>query len=184
MIQYLITDPKHYTSDIDRFSHTLERAYKNHFIDFASFRDKGESRNKVELAKAFLAISKRYKIKKRFISRYIDIAKKLDFDGVHLNSDQYELFQECQESALEVIASCHNLCDVERCASSGIEMVTLSPIFSSPNKEKAKGIGFLEEIIQKTDMKIIALGGIISQKEVAAIERTGAYGWASIRAFL
>lgn len=86
---YLITDPNYFSDNKEIFKEKLIAVLKNHKIDFACFRDKS-SKNIEELAKIFLQICKEFKIENILINSNISLAIKLGFDGVHLNSQQFD----------------------------------------------------------------------------------------------
>ena len=58
-------------------------------------------------------------------------------------------------------------------------------IFDTPNKGQSKGVDKLNEVIEKfPNLKIFALGGIIQNEQINEIEKTKAFGFASIRYFI
>lgn len=65
----------------------------------------------------------------------------------------------------------------------GADYVTYSPIFVSPNKGKPKGVEDLQKLLEKTEIKVFALGGIVSHEQIDLVEESGVYGFASIRHF-
>lgn len=181
---YLITDPIYFSNNKEIFKEKLIAVLKNHKIDFACFRDKS-SKNIEELAKIFLQICKEFKIENILINSNISLAIKLGFDGVHLNSQQFDKIENAKKSNLITIISCHNLEELEKAMNKNIDFVTYSPIFDTPNKADAKGVDKLNEVIEKfPNLKIFALGGIIQNEQIKEIEKTKAYGFASIRYFV
>ena len=80
------------------------------------------------------------------------------------------------------------ICDLEeleKAMNKNIDFVTYSPIFDTPNKGQSKGVDKLNEVIEKfPNLKIFALGGIIQNEQIKEIEKTKAYGFASIRYFI
>ena len=94
------------------------------------------------------------------------------------------MIKEAKNQNLFTIISTHTFKEIEKAQKFGADAVTFSPIFYTPNKGKPKGVKELKKAITTfPDIKIIALGGIVSDKEVLQIQRTGAYGFASIRYF-
>lgn len=181
---YLITDPQFFTNNPQTFKEKLKKVLSNHKIDIACFRDKS-SKNIEELAKSFLQVCKEFKIKKILINSNIDLAKSLSFDGVHLNSTQFDKIDFAKSLNLFTIISCHNFDELEMALKFGSKFVTYSPIFDSPNKGEAKGIENLKNTIDKfPKLNIIALGGIITKEQIKQIQNTKAYGFASIRYFI
>lgn len=181
---YLITDPNYFSDNKEIFKEKLIAVLKNHKIDFACFRDKS-SKNIEELAKIFLQICKEFEIENILINSNIYLATKLGFDGVHLNSQQFDKIENAKKSKLITIISCHNLEELENARKQNIDFVTYSPIFDTPNKGKAKGVEKLKETIENfPNLKIFALGGIVSTSQIEKIKETNAYGFASIRYFV
>lgn len=192
MIQYLITDPKYYTSNPITFkkilTHNLSiptQESENEFgnVDIACFRDK-KSANFEELAKIFVEVCKEKNIQKILINSDLELAIKLKATGVHLTSTQFDKIQIAKQNKLFVIISCHTKDEIVQAKNKGADMVTYSPIFATPNKGKIKGCKDLANIIREINIPIIALGGIISQEQINQIKTTKANGFASIRYFI
>ncbi len=178
MVKYCITDPSFYHS-IQTFQAYLENIFQYKRPDFIAFRDKVNI-NKEKYIERFLEICKYYKMKKAFLNSTIDES----FYGVHLNSKQFHLIKEAKEKKLFTIISTHSIEEIKKAQKLGVDAVTFSPIFSSPNKGKPKGIEELQKVVQSfPTIKIIALGGIILEEHIKEIEKSGAWGFASIRYF-
>jgi len=170
MQSYLITAKPSYS--------TLRR----YMPDFALYRDKDNSAYALE-AQNFLAMAKPFKNMKTFLHQEADLAKKLGATGVHLTSMQFDDITHAKELGLEVIISTHTQEEVHLAEVRGADYVTYSPIFATPNKGEPKGVDALREIVEKSKIKIFALGGIVSDEEVEKLEGSGAFGFASIRYF-
>ncbi|WP_418186197.1 thiamine phosphate synthase [Aliarcobacter vitoriensis] len=184
MKSYLITDPKYFSDNPKIFKQTLENSLKLHKIDLACFRDK-TSTNFEELAKLFLDTCKEFNIKNIYLNSNIQLAKDLNFDGVHLNSTQFEKIGFAKNLNLKTIISCHNHKELKLAFDKKVDFVTYSPIFDTPNKSEAKGIEDLKQTIKEfNSLNIFALGGIIKDIQVKKISQTNAYGFASIRYFI
>lgn len=151
--------------------------------DFILYRDKENPNYHVEALK-FVQLCLEVKNLKYFLHQDVDLAKKLGATGVHLTSSQFEKIEYAKSLNLEVIISTHSLEEVQIAQEKGADYVTYSPIFASPNKGEPKGIENLKTLLQKTDMNIFALGGIVEQKEVDLIKKSDVYGFASIRYFI
>ncbi|AXH08748.1 thiamine phosphate synthase [Malaciobacter halophilus] len=184
MKHYLITDPKYYSNNTTLLRKNLIRAFKNHKVDIACFRDK-ESSNIEDLAKTFVEVCKEYNIKTILINTHINLAKELNATGVHLNSEQFDSIKEAKEKDLYTVVSCHSYDDIQKAQNLHANCVTYSPIFEVANKPKAKGINKLKEAVRVfEDIDIIALGGIVDDSHVEKITNAKPYGFASIRYFL
>jgi thiamine-phosphate pyrophosphorylase len=152
-----------------------------HDIDIIVYRDK-ETTTYEKNAKIFLNHTQN--IERRLLHTDYKLAVRLKADGVHLNSKQFAYIQEAKALGLFVIISTHSEKEALEAQRLGADMVTFSPIFPTPNKGEPKGVKRVEELVKSLDIPLIALGGIVSQKEVLACKEAGAKGFASIRYFL
>jgi len=183
MQKYLITSNEFYTQNSDVFYKTLNRELKKHKPEYALFRDKTAT-NYEELAYVFALTCKEVGGVKSFIHQDISLAKSLGVDGVHLTSKQFLEIEKAKSRNLEVIISTHSYDEVLQAQKLGADAVTYSPIFVSPDKGEPKGVQDLEELLSKCEIKVFALGGIVTDLHVEMIAKTKAYGFASIRYFV
>ena len=151
--------------------------------DFALYRNK-ESDEYAFHAQNFLQMCRTIPTLKAFLHQDYALAHSLNAAGVHLTSQQFDEIEKAKALGLEVIISTHRYEEVQKAKELGADYVTYSPIFATPNKGEPKGVADLQRLCAQSNMKIFALGGIISEKEVCALEGSGAYGFASIRYFL
>ena len=98
------------------------------------------------------------------------------FDGIHFPSTKLD---EIKKYDTLTIASTHNISEVKKAKTANF--ITFSPIFDSKGRT-GLGIEKLNEIA-KLHPNVLALGGIISEKEVEIIKNSKAKGFASIRYF-
>jgi thiamine-phosphate pyrophosphorylase len=182
MHKYLITSSKFYTDTPEIFRQILQTQLEKHQPSYALYRDKS-TLNYNNLADNFLEVCSKFENLKSFIHQHVDLAKKLNASGVHLTSLQFSEIERAKNLGLEIIISTHTHEEVLRAQKFGADAVTYSPIFASPNKGKPKGIDDLKELIDKCDINIFALGGIVTKEQVEMIEQSKAYGFASIRYF-
>jgi thiamine-phosphate pyrophosphorylase len=180
---YLITDPAYYTNNPTTFAQKLQYVYENHSVAFACFRDKA-SDNIWELAKLFVDISIKNSIKNIYINSDINLAISLNATGVHLPSNRLDDIQKAKNASLKVIYSTHNHKEIEDAIKKGADYITYSPIFYTPNKKKPKGIQHLIKTVDKYDIDIFALGGIVDKITAEDIKKSNAFGFASIRYFI
>ena len=182
MKRYLITDPLYYTTNPETLEAKLKLTLIKYAPEFVCFRDKSGG-DKTELLEAFKKTS-RTSNALFLINGSIKNAIKFGFCGVHLQSSQFSLIKEAKQKNLTVIASCHNKGELCHAFGEGCDFATLSPVFNSPNKGEPLGIeGFEKELNGADKTKIFALGGIDNDEKVAQIEKTGVFGFASIRYF-
>ncbi|WP_373070071.1 thiamine phosphate synthase [Sulfurimonas sp.] len=155
---------------------------KKHMPDYVLYRDK-TNQNYADDASKFVDVCRRFKGVKSFLHQDADLAKKLGANGVHLTSLQLDKVEYAKSKNLEVIISTHSLEEVQKAEILGADAVTYSPVFNTPNKGEPKGVDDLKVLVECVDIKVFALGGITSQKEIDKIKDTGVYGFASIRYF-
>ncbi|KIM03788.1 MAG: hypothetical protein KN64_11210 [Sulfurovum sp. AS07-7] len=178
MLAYAISD----TTNLD--FHNLEASIQR-IASKASmivYRDKNNPNYK-ENSKLFLQTAKKYPFEKILLHSNIDLSAKLKADGVHLTSLQIECIPIAKEKGLFVVASTHALNEAIKAQKLGADMVTLSPIYDSPNKGKPIGLKKLKEVILNLKIPVIALGGILTEEQIQECQNAGAKWFASIRYF-
>ena len=178
MIAYAITDLstlnfQTLSTDIKRFSTKA---------DMLLYRDKLTA-NYATNAKLFIEESKKYSFKKILLHGDYALAKELKADGVHLKSTQFSDIEKAKALGLFTVISTHTVEEAKKAELLGADMITFSPIFSTPNKSEPKGLEELKSLVVKLSIPVIALGGIITQEQIDACENTGAFAFASIRYF-
>lgn len=183
MKKYLITSPKFYTDESTVFRDKLEKQLKRYQPDFVLFRDKLNTNYHV-LAKDFMDICLKFQTIKSFIHTDVELAKKLHAHGVHLPSHASKSIQKAKSLGLEVIISTHTYAEVFMAEELGADYVTYSPIFDTPDKGEPKGVEDLHKLLQISKVKVFALGGITSKKEISKVAKTNVYGFASIGYFV
>jgi len=179
MLSYAITDPSTLNfstlkQDVKRFSQKA---------DMIVYRDKS-SLNYASNAKDFLDECKKYNFKKILLHTDYELAHKLNADGVHLNSRQFNEINKAKNLGLFVIISTHSIKEALNAQNLGADMITYSPIFDTPNKGEAKGVEELKKLTRMLKIPVVALGGIISNKQIAQCQKNHAKGFASIRYFI
>ncbi len=183
MKSYLITDPKFYSAELATFRIVLQKTLQKHQPDFALYRDKNNP-DYAETAKLFLEVCSRFGRTKALLHGDVGLASELHADGVHLTSQQSDEIEKAKALGLFVVISCHSEEEILEAQKRGADMVTYSPVFSTPGKGEPKGLEDLNERVAKISLPIIALGGIITKAQVKAVEKSGCYGFASIRYFI
>ena len=178
MISYAITDPS--TLSFESLNSDLMRFAQK--ADMIVYRDKSGS-HYVARAKLFLEASKNYPFKKVLLHGDVELAAKLGADGIHLTGRQADEIKKAKSLGLFVVISCHSIDEAKNAEKQGADLVTYSPVFSTPNKGKPLGLGALKELQGIISLPIIALGGILTQEQIDACESHGASGFASIRYF-
>ena len=182
MYSYLITDPKQYSQALPAFAQKMKTALSLHQPSFALYRDK-ENSDYEQLAKVFIDLCSDTSTK-AMLHGDVELASKLGAYGVHLTSQQFDEIKKAKALNLFTVISCHSEEEVFRAQKLGADAVTFSPVFSTPNKGEPKGLAELQRMVDKISLPIIALGGITTDAQVKAVEKSGCYGFASIRYFV
>lgn len=182
MKKYLITSPKFYTDTSSTFRDILYQRIKLHHPEYVLFRDKSNP-NYESLAKDFTEVCNQFIDVKSFLHQNLELASSLGAYGVHLTSIQFDSIKQAKKKNLEVIISTHTHDEVLKAEELGADAVTYSPIFTSPGKGRPKGIEDLKTLLDKCNIKVFALGGIITKEHIQLLQETNSYGYASIRLF-
>jgi thiamine-phosphate pyrophosphorylase len=178
MIAYAITNPT--TLNFDTLEDDIKR-FAN-VADIIVYRDKSTSNYKKN-STYFVNEAKKYKFQKILLHTDYKLAHKLKADGVHLKATQFADIVKAKALGLFVVISTHTQEEALTAQSLGADMLTFSPIFSTPNKGEPKGVKVLKELIDLLDIPVIALGGIVGKEQINACKENGAKGFASIRYF-
>lgn len=182
MQKYLITSQDFYTNTASVFSSKLSLEIEKHHPSYVLYRDK-DNPNYNNLAVLFSGVCAQYNGLKSFLHQDVELAKKLGVAGVHLTSNQFSKIEVAKSLGLEVIISTHTHEEVLLAQKLGADAVTYSPIFTSPGKGEPKGVDDLKELLRICKINVFALGGIVSDEQVNSLNKTGVYGFASIRYF-
>ena len=166
MLKYMITDPKFSMDEI-------KKAVIKHKPDFVCYRNKlyyneNEIIEFAEFAKKYCKVIINYDSLEKHLLKY--------FDGIHFPSTKLD---EIKKYDTLTIASTHNISEVKKAKIA--DFITFSPVFDSKGRV-GLGIEKLNEIT-KFHPNVLALGGIVSNKEVEIIKNSEAKGFASIRYF-
>jgi thiamine-phosphate pyrophosphorylase len=182
MISYLITDPQFYTKKSDFITAKLYEVSKKHKIDYVCLRDK-EAQNYESLSKTFITTCNALDIKP-ILHTFWQEAVNFGSWGVHFAASDFNNIPLAKAQNLFVVASTHSLEEANEAVLLGADLITVSPVFYTPNKNKPLGLEKLKEITDKIPNKCIALGGILESSQIQMCKEAGAVGYASIRYFL
>jgi len=169
LLSYFITDPSYTLNQIFQ-------AIKKHKPTFVCYRNK-QYFDKKEIIE-FANFAKKYSKIIINIDSLKDESLLSLFDGIHITSSKLNLIPNYKNKI--VIASTHNKKEV--LLAKEASYITFSPIFNSKGR-KGVGIEKLNEIAS-LHPKVIALGGVVSNKEIEEIKKSKAIGFGSIRYFL
>ncbi len=178
MIAYAITDPS--TLNFNTLESNIERFSKK--ADMIVYRDKLND-NYINDAKEFIGKARKYSFYRILLHTDYKLADKLKADGVHLKSTQFDDIAKAKALGLFVVISTHTTQEAFQAQELGADMITFSPIFSTPNKGEPKGVKVLKKLSSILFIPVIALGGIITEEHIELCKNNGAKGFASIRFF-
>jgi len=178
MIAYAITDST--TLGFQTLEDDLELFSKK--AEMIVYRDK-ETSNYQKNAEKFLIKARKFNFSKILLHSDYLLASKLKAQGIHLKSTQFDDIVKAKALKLFVVISTHSIDEALEAERLGADMITFSPIFSTPNKGEPKGLEALNYLVSLLSIPVIALGGILTQKEIDMCKEAGAKGFASIRYF-
>jgi thiamine-phosphate pyrophosphorylase len=163
------------------------RSIKYCGADIIQYRDK-ESKKEDILKNAFLLQKSLLNTKCVFIiNDYLDVAKIVNSDGIHLGQDDVSI-----EIARKVLGrdkiigiSCHNLKQAFAAQKRGADYIAIGPVFATSLKPEYKPIGLnlIKELKAKIKIPFFAVGGI-NQSNINEVRAFGAERVAVCRAIL
>ena len=176
---YVIID-----KEICRPSFNIVSKIKKGGIDIVQFRNKISDKETV-LKEAY-AIRKLLKTEAVFIiNDYLDVAKIVDCDGVHLGQDDpsIEIARKILGKDKIIGISCHNLEQAEAAQRRGADYISIGPIFPTPLKYKTQAIGLkiINKVYKIIKIPFFAVGGI-NEKNINKVLTCGAKRIAVCRA--
>lgn len=158
---------------------------KNSGVDIIQYRDK-ESKKETVLENArnlkkILASAKAMFI----INDYLDIAKLVDSDGIHLGQKDASV-----KTARRILGndkiigvSCHSLNQAVKAQNNGADYISIGPIFSTPTKPGYKAVGpdLIRAAGKKIKIPFFVIGGI-NENNIGEVSSIGAKRAAVCRA--
>ena len=175
---YAITNAYEYSGN---FLHKVEQKLNNG-LGLIQVREKAISKNAfIELTKEIIQMAGNFNAKV-MINSDINLAYKLNADGVHLNSLLLHSLSEIPKDLI-ISASCHSAYDIEKAIRMDVSFVVLSPVKKTQSHPNTTPIGWddFSKITQNYSIPIYALGGM-KQDDIENAFNAGAIGIASQRA--
>lgn len=184
---YFITSTSLYQKKSpELFRLSLENISIHHHIDKACFRDNSLDipANMIDI---FIKWCEKYQIQS-FINLSdtilsIKFAKTYGASGIHIKGKNLNTVKEALNARVAIFYSAHSIDEGKKALDMGIDFITLSPIFNTPNKGTPLGIEYLYQLDPLMKNHTFALGGIIDTKHIQQIQKSGIKGFASIRYF-
>lgn len=161
------------------------RKIKGLGIDIIQFRDK--TSNKETILKSARALRKLLINTKTIfiINDYLDIAKMLDCDGVHLGKSDLpiKIARKILGKDKIIGISCHNLKQAITAQNRGADYISIGPIFKTFTKPEYKpvGLNLIKKVSKKIKIPFFAIGGI-NENNISKVLSFGAERVAVCRA--
>ena len=151
---------------LDKSINIIYRNYSNKF-------------NNKEVLK-LVSLCKRQR-RKVYISNSLKLALRYNFDGVYIPSFNKILkYKNINlKKNFKIIGSAHNPAELKIKENQGCREIFISPIFYNPKNKKYLDIVKFNILINKTNRKTIALGGL-NQKNYKKLKCTSVVGFAAI----
>lgn len=153
-------------------------------IRLVQFRSKSlQERERLHVARLALAICRSHGAKLIF-NGPMEMAQEVGCDGVHLNS---QALMACKKRSAPrnfwVSAACHDAAQIAQAEKTGVDFITLSPVFSTKTHPEAVPMGWerFKALTTGTRVPIFALGGM-NPGLIEDAQRNGAWGIAAISA--
>jgi thiamine-phosphate pyrophosphorylase len=182
---FLVTDPRYPDADLERVVLEVAGALSRGALGI-HLRDKTRVRRELRPLAARLAALSRAHEALFVVNGDVELATEVGADGVHLGGDAPPIAA-AREAFPDgwISVAAHSDEDVGRAVASGASAVFVSPIFPTPGKGPARGIGVLESAarLARGRLAVYALGGI-DVSRARACREAGAEGVAVIRALL
>jgi thiamine-phosphate diphosphorylase len=108
------------------------------------------------------------------INDYVEIAKRVDANGLHLGQDDMSLSEAKKEFGKIIGVSCRSIEEAKRAKDGGASYIGVGAVYPTKTKENAKVIGLegLKQIKEAVDIDIVAIGGI-DERNFKDIEKLG-----------
>tara|TARA_B110000914_G_C15509142_1_gene469841 strand:+ start:986 stop:1576 length:591 start_codon:yes stop_codon:yes gene_type:complete len=156
----------------------IENALKSG-VQLLQFRSKNLSVTEYsKISKKIYNICVSYNVK-YIVNDYKNFESNLYCDGVQLTSDNLKNIKLYNiNKKYIIIASCHNINEIEICNSSNITLVLISPILRTNNKD---GIGWkkFKALASSSKYPVFGLGGLSYNIHINTIIKNGGIGLAA-----
>jgi thiamine-phosphate pyrophosphorylase len=138
---------------------------KNYGVDVIQLRDKVSKKSDILKSALLLRLALKNSKTIFIINDYLDVAKIVDADGIHLGQGDLPI-----ETARRILGqekiigiSCHNLKQALDAQKRGADYIGFGPIFPTPTKPKIKntiGLGSIKELKVSLRIPFFCIGGI------------------------
>ena len=183
---------EHNISKIDKYFITpnySKKISKDYYFRIEKILDSGikivQFRSKNLNSEDYSRVSKKiYNICKKYnasfiINDYSNFNLNKYCDGIQLTSNNLKNIKTFNlDKTYILIGSCHNISEIKICNDLKINLILISPIFSTSNKE---GIGWVKfkELVNESKIPVFALGGLKYSDDIENVKINGGVGIAS-----
>jgi thiamine-phosphate pyrophosphorylase len=151
-------------------------------VDFIQIREKDlNAGDLLDLTRRAVSVAAPWPVKV-LVNTRLDVALAAGAHGIHLPADSTQPveWRRITPPGFLVGVSCHSFEEVR--LAEAADFVVYGPVFSTPGKSPAVGLGALREITRASEIPVLALGGITSGNAQSCVD-AGAAGIAAIRMF-
>lgn len=181
---YLVTDRQALKGKdvISTLAHSV-----NAGIDIIQYRDKeATDREFIEIGRKIKNLIKRKNVL-FIVNDRVDLALRLDSDGVHLGQDDIdvELARKILGRKKIIGLSTHSIIQLRKASKTDVDYISIGPVFSTSTKPGYKAIGLGPVKIAATQIKkpVVAIGGI-DRSNIKDVVSAGARRVAVVTAIL
>lgn len=154
-------------------------------VDIIQYRNKTSPREKILEDSARLRKLLSNSRTLFIINDYLDIAKIVDSDGLHIGQNDISagLARKILGKEKIIGVSCHTLGQALCAQEQGADYISVGPVFKTPTKPeyKAVGLGLIKAALKYVKTPFFAIGGI-NAKAISELQTLGAKRFAVCRA--
>ena len=152
-------------------------------IKIIQFRSKNlKSKDYSRISRKIYNICKKYDAS-YIINDYSNFSLNKYCDGIQLTSNNLKEIRKMNlDKRYILIGSCHNIDEIKICNNLKINLILISPIFSTSNKT---GIGWkkFKELVNESKIPVFALGGLKYPDDLENVKINGGVGIAASKYF-
>ncbi|MDA9896531.1 thiamine phosphate synthase [Gammaproteobacteria bacterium] len=152
-------------------------------IKIIQFRSKNlKSKDYSRISRKIYNICKKYDAS-YIINDYSNFSLNKYCDGIQLTSNNLKEIRKMNlDKRYILIGSCHNIDEIKICNNLKINLILISPVFSTSNKT---GIGWkkFKELVNESKIPVFALGGLKYPDDIENVKINGGVGIAASKYF-
>ena len=152
-------------------------------IKIIQFRSKNlKSKDYSRISRKIYNICKKYDAS-YIINDYSNFSLNKYCDGIQLTSNNLKEIRKMNlDKRYILIGSCHNIDEIKICNNLEVNLILISPVFSTSNKT---GIGWkkFKELVNESKIPVFALGGLKYPDDIENVKINGGVGIAASKYF-